>query len=432
MKSSVQDRNLVIDLMGKNMNYEIVQSLAKSCGGAFFLLDLDQLENNYHKINQAFKKQYNNFIIAYSYKTNYLPALCKKLISLGAYSEVVSRLEYDLALRLGENGKHIIFNGPIKSKEDIYFALQQESIINLDSFYEIDYVKQYASENPSRSISLGVRVNFALMEDGESILQDGYDVSRFGFSVENGDLERAIYELKKIAQVKIIGLHGHFSTRTRSLAFFRHKTERLCQLAKKYINETLQFIDIGGGIYGELPKSFNRTVPSFDDYAAAIGSVMRNEFAGASNKPKLILEPGVSMVANTMSFACQVMEHKRVQGTSFILVDGSAYNIKPTMHRSNLPFKIVAKNHNSKLEHLFHIVGYTCMERDYLAQNVQGTLPQQGDYLIFEQVGAYTLVLNPLFIKERPAVVAREKGQAFLIRKKETLADAFNENIYRF
>lgn len=38
MKSSVQDRNLVIDLMGKNMNYEIVQSLAKSCGGAFFYL----------------------------------------------------------------------------------------------------------------------------------------------------------------------------------------------------------------------------------------------------------------------------------------------------------------------------------------------------------------------------------------------------------
>ena len=53
-------------------------------------------------------------IIGYSYKTNYLPSLIKEMSNLGAYAEVVSRLEYDLALKIGVKPNKIIFNGPLK------------------------------------------------------------------------------------------------------------------------------------------------------------------------------------------------------------------------------------------------------------------------------------------------------------------------------
>ena len=38
-----------------------------------------------------------------------------------------------------------------------------------------------------------------------------HEISRFGLCVENGNLKFAINELKKIKNVKIVGLHAHFS-----------------------------------------------------------------------------------------------------------------------------------------------------------------------------------------------------------------------------
>lgn len=115
---------------------------------------------------------------------------------LGAYSEVVSRLEYDLAIKIGEDPKRIIFNGPLKSQDDINIALENESIINIDSIYEIDFVKEYALNNQNKQIKIGIRLNFDISQNGVSQLQEGYEVSRFGICVENGNLQYSLNKLK--------------------------------------------------------------------------------------------------------------------------------------------------------------------------------------------------------------------------------------------
>ena len=117
--------------------------------------------------------------------------------SLGAYAEVVSRLEYDLALKIGVEPAKIIFNGPFKTYEDIALALDGDSIINLDSFYEISKVKKYLVENPERKVKVGLRVSFDLTVNGKNPLQNGFKQSRFGFCVENGSFDNAINELHK-------------------------------------------------------------------------------------------------------------------------------------------------------------------------------------------------------------------------------------------
>jgi len=57
---------------------------------------------------------------------------------LGLYSEVVSRAEVDIALNLGIDPRKIIFNGPIKNAEDIYFSFQLGITLNVDSFKNLD------------------------------------------------------------------------------------------------------------------------------------------------------------------------------------------------------------------------------------------------------------------------------------------------------
>ena len=111
--------------------------------------------------------------------------------------------------------------------------------------------------------------------------------------------------MKGVKNIKVVGLHGHFSTRNRNVESYKKITQTLCELQKKHILDNLEYIDIGGGIYGELPKSFQLDAPSFDDYAEAICKIMNDEFGTFEKKPALILEPGISMVANTFIFICK-------------------------------------------------------------------------------------------------------------------------------
>lgn len=95
----------------------------RRCQSSFFLLDTNRLRDNYERFSRAFSSRYEQVSVGYSYKTNYLPYACQCLHRLGALAEVVSRLEYDLALKLGVEPTAIIFNGPLKTAEDIWLAL---------------------------------------------------------------------------------------------------------------------------------------------------------------------------------------------------------------------------------------------------------------------------------------------------------------------
>lgn len=414
-------------------NQEIIQFAEERFGNSFYIFDKDKLRENYARMESAFSSRYSNFIIGYSYKTNYMPLLLKEMAKLGAYAEVVSRLEYDLAIKIGEKSSRIIFNGPLKNDEDIEIALDGSSIVNLDSFTEVEIVEAYAIKNAKHQVKVGLRVSFDLEERGNNPLQSGFEYSRFGFCTENGNLEMAISRLTNLPNVTVVGLHGHFSTTTRSLTVYKLITQTLCDLAKKHLADTLEYIDIGGGYYGNIPASMNvKDAPTFDMYAEAICSIMNNEKNGFKNEPFLIIEPGLSLVVDTFKFYSKVMDVKRNRDKCFVLVNGSIHNIKPTKHSVNLPMDHVMKSEEDYQYGKFNIVGVTCMEKDYLAIDVESKVPKRGDFLVFGNVGAYTIVFDPPFIKERPPILSKDGAEIEVARRRERLEDFINDDVYVF
>ncbi|SDO00831.1 diaminopimelate decarboxylase [Psychrobacillus sp. OK028] len=412
---------------------ENLNHLKKRFGDSFYLFDLEQLRANYLNMFSAFKSRYSNIIIGYSYKTNYLPTLIKEISNLGGYAEVVSRIEYDLALKIRVDPKKIIFNGPLKSQEDIALALKEGSIVNLDSFYEIEIIKDLILKDKSKNYKVGLRVNFDMTIDGMSPLQDGFKQSRFGFCLENGNFEKALSELNKIENLTVVGLHGHCSTHIRSLKVYEKITQTLCDISKEYMSNTLEYLDIGGGFYGNVPETMQlNNVPSYDDYATTICSIMNKEKAHFKNEPFLIMEPGLSIVVDTFKFFCKVVDVKKNKNEYFVLVDGSVHNIKPTIYKKNTPMELVKTNKDVYKADKFNVVGCTCMEKDYLLIDYIGEIPKIGDFLIFSNVGAYTIVLNPPFIKERPPIIAKIGKNFKIVRQKEKLDDFINSNVYVF
>lgn len=412
---------------------EIVNLLKHEHGDSFYIFDKEKLRKNFLRLKQAFKTRYSNFIIGYSYKTNYVPSLIIEMSKLGAYAEVVSRLEYDLALKIGEHPNRIIFNGPFKRYDDIKLALDGGSILNLDSFYEVEKIKKYLQHHPNKQVKIGLRVSFDLTIDGHNPLQSGFKLSRFGFCAENENFSKVITDLKLLPNVKIVGIHGHFSTNTRSLAVYEKITEKLCELAKKYLADTIEYIDVGGGFYGNIPSTMNIiNAPTFDEYAETICRVINREKVHFQNDPLLIIEPGMAIAVDTFKFYSQVMDVKRNQDECFVLVKGSIHNIKPTMHSNNLPMKHIKSNDENYENGKFNVVGYTCMEKDYLAIDYKGEVPKVGDFLVFSNVGAYTIVFDPPFIKERPPIISMEDSGFNVVRKRETIQEFINENVYVF
>lgn len=411
---------------------QLTSNLEELYGSSFYIFDVDQLRANYIKMNAAFRKRYSSFVIGYSYKTNYVPAVLHEMAELGAYAEVVSKLEYELALKIGKDPTEIIYNGPLKNYEDISFALQNGSILNVDSFYEIELIEKYAKRNRVRRFEVGVRVNMEVQVDGQSVVQDGFTRSRFGFSVENGQFERAIKQLKSIGNVDVVGLHGHCSTNKRSVEIYEQITRNLCVLAKKYLSSTLQYIDIGGGFYGDVPRTMQtRSIPTVDDYAEVICSVMNEYKKDFTNEPVLIIEPGISLVVNTFTFYCKVIDVKEIGNLSYVLVAGSVHNMNPAMHSKKMPMEHIKKSVTNR-KGFFHIVGNTCMEKDYLVEHEEGDIPQRGDYIAFTHVGAYTIVLNPPFIHERPPIIAQKGNEFAVARRKENLHHFIDEDLYVF
>lgn len=408
------------------LSHTKVRSIEAKFGSPFYIFDETAFRKNCEDIVKAFGSRYEKFLLAYSYKTNYTPYLCGIIRSKGGFAEVVSRLEYDLAIKVGQKLDKIVFNGPVKHYGDIEFALKNNSIINLDSWSEIDCVAKYAKKNPNRKIKIGLRINIGLSDkSGLSHIQEHLKTGRFGFDPAGPNMKKVVSRLADIGNITVNSLHGHTSTTGRNIWCFQIIAETLCQIAEKFFPESVEYINIGGGIFGYIPPQMRWTeTPSFDDYAKAVSKVLKNNKWVRRQKPFLMLEPGIAMAANTLSFITKVISVKDIRGRVFVTVDGSAYNVKPTFHKNNNPYQVIKKKAGAK-RCIFSVVGSTCMEKDYLLTEITDLLPDVGDFIKIDNAGAYTVVLTPPFINPAPAIVVEKRGTFKLIRSKQTLNDMF-------
>ena len=94
-----------------------IRSLLQQYGSPLFIVSEQTLRRKYRDMKRAFSLRYPKVQISYSYKTNYLSAICATFQDEGVYAEVVSGFEYEIAKSLNVKGENIIFNGPHKTKE---------------------------------------------------------------------------------------------------------------------------------------------------------------------------------------------------------------------------------------------------------------------------------------------------------------------------
>ena len=382
----------------------------------YFLIDEESLDNNFQYLRESLETSWGNYIIGYSYKTNALPWIVNHFKRLGCYAEVVSDDEYELAISIGVQKKHIIYNGIAKNKETFLEAIRNHAIVNIDAEYEIDWL----NELDEGDYSVGIRCNFDLESMCPGQTQCGEDGERFGFCYENEELKRAIERIEKTG-VKVTGLHLHKSSKTRMPDIYRAIAEIAVEISRKY-QLSLSYIDIGGGFFGGL-----RTKPQFPEYFDMVSGILKQQFN--PSETKIIIEPGMAVIGASVDYVTTVIDTKRTTRNTFVVTDGSRTQIDPLMTKSNYFYEIQRLNEDRITVNRQVISGFTCMEHDRLFDLLDDKEVLPGDRIIYHKVGAYTMCLSPLFIKWFPEVYVKTLSGVVKVRNRWRTEDYKNRSI---
>ncbi len=403
-----------------------IKQLIKQNGTPFYLFDEKGFVDNFKKLESTFKAIYPEYQISYSYKTNYTPFVCQLVKSLGGYAEVVSDMEYTLAKKIGYVNSQIVYNGPSKGDE-MYEHLENHGILNIDSLDEAKRVVAYCKKNAGKQYTCGVRIN---MDLGANF------ISRFGMVDGSPELLETVQIIKDTENLKLIGLHCHIS-RCRGVDAWAQRAHIMIAMADKYIEGVPEYISLGSGMFADMADYLKNQfggnrVPTYVDYAEVTIRPFAEHYKDCDKKPILFTEPGTTVVARYLSFVSQVLSIKNVRERWIANMDGDYHNLGEICTMKKLPTHVIAggkeQNHYDKMD----IMGFTCLEQDVMVPEWNGELAE-GDVMVFDNCGGYSIVDKPQFIKPQSAMyVKRCDGSVKMIMRAETFDDVFNKFSFEF
>ena len=218
-----------------------VEALVAEFGSPLFVLSERQLRRSYQALLRAFGTRYPRVQLAWSYKTNYLNAVCRTFHQEGAWAEVVSGMELEKALLNGVPGPHILFNGPGKRRADLARACEVDAVVHLDNADELHLLLAVAAGRAQRPrVALRVNLDAGLLPQWD----------RFGFNLENGEAWQALGRVVASGQLELVGLHCHIGTYVLLPAAYATATAKLAALAvrcQRELHTPVQYLDLGGG-----------------------------------------------------------------------------------------------------------------------------------------------------------------------------------------
>jgi diaminopimelate decarboxylase len=396
-----------------------VKEIIKEHGSPVFVMSEKTIRATYREAYRAFSTRYPKVQFAWSYKTNYLSAVCNTFHQEGSWAEVVSGFEYDKAMGNGVDGRKIIFNGPDKTEEDLRKAIENNSLIHIDHLDEFYMISNLADEMKKRP-QVAIRVN---MDTGVYPMWD-----RFGFNYENGQAWDVLNKIMVGKKMDLIGLHCHIGTYMMTAAPYGVAASKLADLAvglKQKYDHHIKYIDLGGGFAGKntlkgayLPGA--DTNPTFDEYAEAITAALLNSQIDPKHLPTLILETGRALIDEAGYLLGTVIANKRSSVGKRTTILDIGVNILFTSFWYD--HKITPAQEFSHHTEDTVLYGPLCMNIDVIRDNATLPLLNKGDHVVIHYVGAYNMTQWMQFITLRPKVLMITKeGNLEVIRKGENM-----------
>ncbi len=426
-----------------------ISRLVREHGSPLFVFSEATLRAKYREAHRAFSRRYPDVQFAWSYKTNYLNAICRVFHDEGAIAEVVSEFEYDKARGNGIPGHDIIFNGPLKSREILERAANESAMIQVDNLDELLLLGEIAAQ-PGRTkpIAMALRVH---LDTGTHAVW-----SKFGFNADNGEALRVIRRLLQIPGLKLQGLHAHIGTFILDPDAYRKSATTLVRLAleaERLGAEPIRYLNMGGGFASRARLHYQylspeQVTPSFDRYAEAICDTISQQWPTGRPLPRLYLETGRALVDEAGYLISTVVAVKRhptsptpaLNGILAAYGKGALGSAAIPARETDRPALVIDAGINLLYTTAWYlpsilpvkacvdipapttIYGCLCMNIDVIREEAPLPGLTTGDHVVLHPVGAYNITQSMQFITYRPAVVMIDRdGEVHVIRRREHL-----------
>ena len=386
--------------------------LAKEFGTPLYVTSEARVRQNIRAYHSAFPDADKYFAV----KANgNLTVLCI-LAQEGTGADVFSTGELNLAGLAGIPKDKVLFNGNSKSEQDHRTALEAGVRISVDSREELESLSSVASELGTWA-EVMFRINPDVSVKTHPKIATGLKTSKFGIPAEQvADTYQTAMDMPSIEPV---GLHCHIGSQILDISPFAEAVARMMDVAQEVLSSggEVKRIDIGGGL--GIQYAPDTPAPKPADLAQGILPIFRDRCQEMGIRPKLILEPGRSIVADTTIMLTSVNVVKRAH-VNFAAVDAGFNVLARPMLYDSYHHVVAANKAEQPAKEKYTVVGPICETGDILAKDRLLPKLERGDIMAFFDTGAYGFSMASQYNGQpRPAEVLVSGDKAELTRRAE-------------
>lgn len=422
---------------------EEINQLANQYGTPLYLVDEQTLHEKVSELKNAYEKFHGQVKIAYSIKANFNPSILKTFMKDNVTFDLTSLGELFFIRKLKVNPENIIYTSVTEELEEYKQVLSYGiKRIVVSSYFGLINLSQAASiidvvpkvmvrMNPEVGVKAEVRAS--------------YKNGKFGVPLNGGKVDSAYHIVKSIfanPSLEFEGFHFHLGSQITNFVCYINALDRLNSLLNKLKKEipnfSLKTLDIGGG----TPVFYNEPVPSPKEMASIYLDKLNNLVSNHGSFT-LMIESGRFLVAESSIMISKIVNTKEYNDHKIVILDtGYHLLLDCALLKQEYPQEVVTNTNNNS--HLYfsnankqytgkniHLAGRLCDTFDVFPTSKISdlTFANIGNYVLFYNVGAYSLVFNmPFHCQTKPPVLMKTcEGDMKLIRKGTSFDDLYVE-----
>lgn len=342
------------------------------------VINLKTIKKNYQKLRENFP--YAD--IFYAIKANPHEEIITMLNEMGSCFDIASRYELDKVLKLGVSPERLSYGNTIKKAKDIaYFYEKGVRMFATDSKDDLKNIAQFAP---------GSRVYVRILV--ENTTSADWPLSRkFGC---HPDMAYDLCIQARDSGLIPYGISFHVGSQQRDIGQWNDaiaKTKYLIDSLEEEEDIKLEMVNMGGG----FPASYVTPANDLSEYASEISRYLEDDFG--EERPRIILEPGRSLVGDSGVLVTEVVMISRKNNTAlfrWVYLDTGLFNGLIETLNESLKYPIITdKDEGCKKWGEVVLAGPTCDSMDIMYEDYKYSLPtnlKPGDRVYFLTTGAYT------------------------------------------
>ncbi|MFX1569804.1 MAG: diaminopimelate decarboxylase family protein [Promethearchaeota archaeon] len=361
-----------------------------------------RIRNNIKRFYDVFNSEFRNFQCFYSFKANFLPEICKIVLSEGIGAEIVGLPELKLALKLGFPCDKIIIGGPYLSKELVELSIRNQVkemiIYDIKDLNKINKIAQ--KYNYIQDIC--IRINS----------------QKFNSKLGINFTEKKISEIKNLLRdnknIRINSVLSHYATQMNDIKQFTNNIKSIATNLKLLTEADIQInnINLGGG----FPEATIMPQKQLKNIAKEIKIALAQFEVKFKN---IYFEPGRYFIGDAGLFISKIV---KVSDNRWIFLN-IGNHICPKFARCSLRF-YNASHINEPHKYKTSIAGIIPTDQDVLAKDYFFTEKLiKGDKVLVTNTGAYCLTFSNRFPYRFPKILLINNSEVKEIFNPETDKD---------